>query len=164
MEHITIALRLVGVLPTRTTVFIAELSKLSVICQPLGIITLWLPQALSLIRTHHQAVQPPTLQKPLKASVRKDGHCQIKPKLTAKETSLAFPQSWVEITTMVRCTVRIRAGSGGALQHIMLRNGTVCVTMVVAYIPATTAANMGTMCGVCSPLSDGFYIRCVQAP
>ena len=53
---------------------------------------------------------------------------------------------------MVLCTMGIRAGSGGALRRIVARDGTTWVTMVVAYIPTTAAAALGSMCGVCRPL------------
>ena len=96
-----------------------------------------------------QATRPPILQKPQKASVLKDGHCLIKLRLTDKETSQAFPQSWAGITAMVRCTMRLRTGAGGALLPIVVRDGTTWFTMVVAYIPAATAAALGSTCGVC---------------
>ena len=47
---------------------------------------------------------------------------------------------------MVLYTMRLRTGTGGALRHIMARDGTTWVTMVVAYIPATTTATLGSMC------------------
>ena len=47
---------------------------------------------------------------------------------------------------MALCIMRLRAGTGGVVLRIMVRNGTSCITMVVAYLPATVAAAMGTMC------------------
>ena len=48
---------------------------------------------------------------------------------------------------MILYMMRLRAGAGGAVLRIMVRYGTACITMVVAYIPATTAATVGSMCG-----------------
>ena len=48
---------------------------------------------------------------------------------------------------MVLCTLGIRTESGGALRRIMVLSVTTCFTKVVAYIPAATAAAMGTPCG-----------------
>ena len=56
----------------------------------------------------------------------------------------AFPQSWAGVTTMVRCTVSLRTGSGGAVLRIVVRGGTTCFTIVVAYIPTTAAATMAS--------------------
>ncbi|MBR3252733.1 hypothetical protein IKF84_01535 [Candidatus Saccharibacteria bacterium] len=43
----------------------------------------------------------------------------------------------------------LRTGTGGAVLRIMVRFGTTWLTMVVAYIPATSAAaSMGSTCGV----------------
>ena len=78
--------------------------------------------------------------------------------------SPAFRRSWAGITTVVLCTMRLRTGTGGALRRTLVRYGTAWITMVVAYIPATTAATMGAMCGVSQHLEAMFYIRCVQAP
>ena len=44
-------------------------------------------------------------------------------------------------------------GSGGAILRIMMRYGTSCVTMVVALIPATAAAAMGSTSAVSRPPS-----------
>ena len=52
---------------------------------------------------------------------------------------------------MAHWVMSLRTGSGGALRYIMLRNGVVCITIVVAYIPATAAAAMGAMCAVSRP-------------
>ncbi len=54
---------------------------------------------------------------------------------------------------MVRCALSLRAGTGGAVLPIMVRGGTICVTMVVAYIPAAAAATLGSTCGVFKPPS-----------
>ena len=53
---------------------------------------------------------------------------------------------------MVCCTVSLRAGSGGVVLRIVIRDGTTWVT-IVASIPATTAATLGTTCGVFRPPS-----------
>ena len=66
---------------------------------------------------------------------------------------VAFPQSWAGITAMVRCTLSLRTGSGGAVLCLMVRNGTTWLTMVVAYIPTTPAATMGSTCGAFRPPS-----------
>ena len=47
---------------------------------------------------------------------------------------------------MVRWAMRLRAGTGGGVRPIMVLYGTTCVTMVVAYLLATTTAAVGTMC------------------
>ena len=49
---------------------------------------------------------------------------------------------------MVRRTMRLRTGSGGAVLRIMVRLGTSCFTMVVAYIPTTAPAAMGAIFAV----------------
>ena len=61
---------------------------------------------------------------------------------------LAFPQSWAGLTAMARRNMSLRAGTGGAVLRMMVRIGTTCVTMVVAYLPATTAATMGSTSAV----------------
>ena len=48
---------------------------------------------------------------------------------------------------MVRWTLRLSTGTGGGVRCIMVLDGTTWVTMVVAYIPTSTAAAVGTMCG-----------------
>ncbi len=61
---------------------------------------------------------------------------------------LVFPQSWAGITTIVRCTMSLPTGTGGAvLRIIVVRIGTSCSTMVVASIPTATSATMGATCG-----------------
>ena len=55
-------------------------------------------------------------------------------------------QFWAGLTTMVRWTVSLRAGTGGAVLRLMVRNGTSCITMVVAYLPATSTATLGSTC------------------
>ena len=126
-----------------------------------GIIILWQQLALSLIRIQLQVIQQQIWTKRQKVFVQKVGHYRLRHRLTVKETSVAFPQSWVGITAMVLCTLRIRTGSGGALRHIMVLCVTACITMVVAYIPAATAAALGSMCGVSRLLKHipvyGFY-------
>ena len=148
MEHIIPLPETVGAHPMKIAVSTVGLLKHSVTYRATGTIILWLLQARSLMKILVQATRPPILQKPLKASVLKDGHCLIKLRLTDKETSQAFPQFWVGITAMVLYTMRLRTGSGGALRHILARVGTTCITMVVAYIPAATAATLGSMCAV----------------
>ena len=87
-----------------------------------------------------------TLQQ--KASVQKVGAYRPPSRLIIIEISLAFPQFWAGITAMVRCTMRLRTGAGGAVRPIMVLCVTTCITMVVAYIPAaTTAATVGAMSG-----------------
>ena len=147
--EVTIApVALVGDLDMRIIVFTAVQLQSAETFPQTGI-TIHLPQPeLSLIKILAQVTQQQIPQKPLKASVLKDGHCLIKLRLTDKETSQAFPQFWAGFTAMVLCTMRIRAGSGGVLRRIMARDGTTCITMVVVYIPATAAATMGAMCAV----------------
>ena len=67
---------------------------------------------------------------------------------------MVSPQSWAGITAMVRCAMSLGTGSGGAVLRIVVRGGTTCITMVVAYIPTTAAsASLGTTCGVSRPPS-----------
>ena len=147
--EVTIPLaRLVGAQVIKTVVFIVVLLNLVETCQLLGTITLWLPQALSLMRTLHQVVLLPTPLPQPKASARKDGLSHLEPRLTANGMLLAFLQSWVGVITMALCTMRLQSGTGGGLLHIMVQGGTILVTMVVAYIPMPTTVTMGTMCGV----------------
>ena len=62
---------------------------------------------------------------------------------------------------MVRWAVRLHSDSGGGMRPIMVQCGTTYVTMVVAYIPTTTPATVGTTCGVSRLLKHipvyGFY-------
>ncbi len=48
---------------------------------------------------------------------------------------------------MVRCTMRLRTGTGGGVRPIMVLDGTAWVTMVVAYIPAAMPAALESMSG-----------------
>ena len=62
---------------------------------------------------------------------------------------------------MVRCTMSLSAGSGGAVLRIMVRDGTAWVTMVVAYMPTAAAATVGSTLDVSRLLKHipvyGFY-------
>ncbi|MBQ3440709.1 hypothetical protein IJG27_00110 [Candidatus Saccharibacteria bacterium] len=40
----------------------------------------------------------------------------------------------------------LRSGAGGGVRPMVVLGGTACFTMVVAYIPATTPAAVGSMC------------------
>ena len=55
----------------------------------------------------------------------------------------------------------LRTGSGGGVRPIMVLDSTTWITMIVAYIPATAPAPMGSMCGVSRLLKHipvyGFY-------
>ncbi len=67
--------------------------------------------------------------------------------LVAPHMSVVFLQFWAGFTAMVRCTRSLRTGTGGVVLRIVVRGGINCITMVVAYIPAPTAAAMGSTCG-----------------
>ena len=60
------------------------------------------------------------------------------------EVHLTLTRSWAGFTAMVLCTMRICTATGGALKRAMVRYGTTWITMVVAYIPATASAAMGS--------------------
>ncbi len=70
---------------------------------------------------------------------------------------VAFPQSWAGITTIVRCAVSLRTGSGGALWQLVTRYDVACIMMVTSYIalpvPVAAAATLGSTCGVSRPPS-----------
>ena len=48
---------------------------------------------------------------------------------------------------MVRWEVRLRMGAGGGVKQIVVLDGATYFTLVVAYIPTSTAAAMGAMSG-----------------